>query len=321
MFKKSNLMRKTILISGILMLLFLAATYVFIPASIRIQRSIRFRSSDVNLTKYLRLSTGWWKWWPGENTIQKRENNNEFCYQSFCYRIIKTTNTGAEIQLDGKTVKINSQLTYSLIGRDSVEVSWQTRLPVSFSPVRRIINYQKALEISGNFDEILMQIKLFFDDEKLVYGLDIKTDIVRNKLMIAKEKTSAKYPDISFIYDMIADLRKSIKRYSAGELASPMLSIYKPYKKDYVITVAIPVDKEIPVAQSISISKMVDGNLLVTEVKGGPETIENKLSSFHQYVKDKRLTSPAMPYEMMITDRIAEPDTSKWITQIYYPVF
>ena len=314
-------MWKTLLISGVLILLFLVGIYLFIPATIHIQRSIRFSSSDINLTKYLRSSTGWGKWWPYENFDRKREENTEFCYQSFCYQVIKMTNTGAEIQLINKSFKSNTKLIYIPISIDSIEVSWQTSLPSDFSLVKRIINYQKALKITKNFDDILTRIKAFYDDEKLVYGLDIKGDIVRHKLLLTKEKTSAKYPDMNYVYNIIADLRKNISRYDAREMASPMLSIYKPYKKDYVITVAIPIDKEIPLAQSTSISKMVDGRLLLTEVKGGPITVENKLSSFHQYVKDKRLISPAMPYEMMITDRIEVSDTSQWITQIYYPVF
>lgn len=320
MFKQITL-RKTLLISGIVILAFLAGIYIFIPSTIYIQRSIRFSSSDMNLTKYLRSTTGWEKWWPEENFVPKKEKNTEFCYQSFCYRVIKMTNTEAEIQLINNSTKSSSKLIYVPIGRDSIEVSWQTRLQSGFSPVERIINYQKGLKLTKNFDDILSRIGAFFDDEKLVYGLDIKGDIVRHKLLLSKEKTSVKYPDMSFVYDIISDLRKNIKSYDAREMASPMLSVYKPYKKDYVITVAIPIDKEIPVAQSTSISKMVDGRLLFTEVKGGPKTVENKLSSFHQYVKDKRLISPAMPYEMMITDRIEVSDTSQWITQIYYPVF
>lgn len=130
----------------------------------------------------------------------KKEENNKFCYKSVCHRITKMTNTGAEIQIDGKTLKINSHLIFSQISRDSIEVLWQTRLPGSFSPIHRFINYQEAVKISRNFDEILMQIKLFFDNEELVFGLNIKRDFVKNKLMIAKEKTSVKYPDINFIY-------------------------------------------------------------------------------------------------------------------------
>lgn len=320
MFKQITL-RKTLLISGIVILTFLVGIYLFIPSTIHIQRSIRFSSSDMNLTKYLRSSAGWGKWWPEENFVPKKEKNTEFCYQSFCYQVINMTNAGAEIQLIYNSTKSNTKLIYVPIGRDSIEVSWETRLQSGFSPVQRIMNYRKGLRITNNFNEILMRIKAFYDDEKLVYGLDIKGDIVRHKLLLTKEKTSVNYPDMNFVYDIITDLRKHIKSYDAREMASPMLSVYKPYKKDYVITVAIPIDKEIPLAQSTTISKMVDGRLLLTEVKGGPKTIENKLSSFHQYVKDKRLISPAMPYEMMITDRIGVSDTSQWITQIYYPVF
>lgn len=88
-----------------------------------------------------------------------------------------------------------------------------------------------------------------------------------------------------------------------------------------MVTVAIPINKEIPFTKPIFINTMVDGKLLVTEVKGGQQTIKNALFSFKNYVQDKQFTSPAMPYEMMITDRSAEKDTSKWVTKIYYPVF
>ena len=29
--------------------------------------------------------------------------------------------------------------------------------------------------------------------------------------------------------------------------------------------------------------------------------------------------SPAIPFESLITNRLEEPDTSKWVTKIYYP--
>jgi hypothetical protein len=38
------------------------------------------------------------------------------------------------------------------------------------------------------------------------------------------------------------------------------------------------------------------------------------------YMKDFKLTSPAMPFELLVTNRANEPDTSKWVTKIYYPI-
>lgn len=301
--------------------MFLVSIYTFIPATINIQRNIRFSSSDINSTKYISSSNGWKKWWPEKTFVQEKEKNTELCYRSFCYRLVKMTNTNAEILVINKSVNSTSKLIYVPVGIDSIQVSWQTSLPSAYSPVKRIMNYKNALKISRDFDDILLHMKSFFDNEKLVYGLNIKREIVRHKLLLAKEKTSAKYPDINFVDDLVSVLRKTAKKNAATVMGPPMLSIYKPYKKNYVVTVAIPVNKEIPSTEGTFITKMVDGTLLVTEIKGGPNTIKNAFSSFHQYVKDKRLTPPAMPYEMMITDRSAVSDTSKWITQIYYPVF
>ena len=36
---------------------------------------------------------------------------------------------------------------------------------------------------------------------------------------------------------------------------------------------------------------------------------------------DNALSSPAIPFESLVTNRMQEPDTSKWVTKIYYPGF
>lgn len=316
-------MRKALLISGSLIFFFLISIYLFIPETIIVEKKIRINASDVNSFKYLSSITGWEKWWPDQKAIQRKTNNKntKFCYQTFCYELLKITNTGVSVQIEGENIKNNTQLSYIPISRDSVEVSWQSVFPGTYSPVKRFRNYQKAKKISENFTEILMQMQVFFKNEKQVFGIDIKRDLVKNKLFLAIEKTSAVYPDINFVYDLVAILRKNIRISAGTETGYPMLSIYKPYKKNYIVTVAIPIREKIPTMENIKITNMVDGKLLFIEVTGGPNTIKNAFSSFHTFIKDKRLTSPAMPYEMMITDRKTESDTSKWITQIYYPVF
>ena len=315
-------MKKTLLIAGSLLLLFLLGIYLLIPGTISIQSQIHISASDVNSLKYISSTAGWGKWWPEKNSIQKKENKMaEFCYQTFCYQISKTINSGVDINL--KTDDINSitLLRYTSIGRDSVQVSLQTKLQSGNSPLQRMLNYQKALKINRNFKDILGSMKNFFNNEKLVYGLEVKQDVVKYKTLLVVKKTTAAYPDEDFVYGMVTELRKNISQYAAKEKAAPMLNVYMLNKKNYLVIVAIPINKEIPPVKPIYINNMVDGKLLVAEVKGGSQTIKNAMDSFEQYLKDKDLSSPAMPYEMMITDRSAERDTSKWVTKIYYPVF
>jgi len=101
-----------------------------------------------------------------------------------------------------------------------------------------------------------------------------------------------------------------------------MLNITKVSPASYQVSMALPVDKMISTDKGTFINKMVaGGNLLVTDVKGGPNTIADALGQIKQYMKDHKLISPAMPFESLVTDRVAERDTSKWVTKIYYPIF
>jgi effector-binding domain-containing protein len=315
-------MKKTLLISGTLLLLFLLSIYLFIPKAIRIKSQIHISASDANALKYISYSAGWDKWWPEKNSMEGTENKlEEFCDDSFCYQVLKTINSGADIKLKSKDLNSITALRYMPIGKDSMEVSLQTELRSGNSPIQRIFNYQKAGEITDNFDDVLHSMKAFFDNEKLVYGIDVKQDVVRHKTLLTIEKASSTYPDVNFVYKMVTDLTRNIRQYAGKETAAPMLNVYMPNQKNYMVTVAIPVSKEIPFTKPIFINTMVNGKLLVAEIKGGPQTIKNAMHAFDQYLKDKDLSSPAMPYEMMLTDRSIVRDTSKWVTQIYYPVY
>ena len=62
------------------------------------------------------------------------------------------------------------------------------------------------------------------------------------------------------------------------------------------------------------------GNILITEVKGGPEEIKKAYRQVELYISDFQRVAPAIPFESLVTDRRAEKDSTKWITRIYYPV-
>jgi hypothetical protein len=38
------------------------------------------------------------------------------------------------------------------------------------------------------------------------------------------------------------------------------------------------------------------------------------------YISDHERVPPAIPFLSLVTNRMLEPDSSKWITLIYYPV-
>jgi effector-binding domain-containing protein len=84
---------------------------------------------------------------------------------------------------------------------------------------------------------------------------------------------------------------------------------------------ALPVNKILPDEGPFAFKRMVRGLILVAEIKGGPSTIENAFQVFKTYVEDHNYTEIALPFQSLITDRQAEPDTAKWVTKLYYPVY
>jgi hypothetical protein len=105
------------------------------------------------------------------------------------------------------------------------------------------------------------------------------------------------------------------------ETGFPMLNIYKTDSVNYLTRVAIPVDKKLPSSGNISYKWMLGGgNILVTDVRGGPFSIDSAFQQLEYYVHDYNRTSPAIPFQSLVTDRSKVPDTTKWITRLYYPV-
>jgi len=81
------------------------------------------------------------------------------------------------------------------------------------------------------------------------------------------------------------------------------------------------VDRRLPDAGEIHYKWMLGGgNILITEVKGGPGEIKKAYEQITHYVTDYKRLAPAIPFESMVTDRTVEKDSSQWITRIYYPV-
>jgi hypothetical protein len=127
---------------------------------------------------------------------------------------------------------------------------------------------------------------------------------------------------MAYVYENIKQLKDQARAQGAKETNFPMLNVNQTDDKQYETRIALPIDKLINPVERSSINKLVrGGNLLVADVKGGPNTVHNAFSQVKIFMKDYGLISPAMPFESLVTDRSVEKDTAKWVTKIYYPIF
>jgi hypothetical protein len=100
-----------------------------------------------------------------------------------------------------------------------------------------------------------------------------------------------------------------------------MLNVKRIDSSIYEAQVGMPVDKELPSLDNITSKWMMKGgNILTGEVIGGQKQIDEATKQFEIYIRDYQRSIIAIPFQMLITDRTKQPDSTRWVTYIYYPV-
>ncbi len=168
---------------------------------------------------------------------------------------------------------------------------------------------------------MLDSMKCFLEKEENIYGINVQRTKVKDTLLVATKNTLSNYPSIENVYTLISILRNYIKANDAVETGYPMLNVRTSDSIHFETMVALPVNKFLNNHERILHKEMVPGNILVTEAKGGLYNVAKAFNSLKDYVEDHQLQSPAIPFESLIIDRLHEPDTTKWITKIYYPIY
>ena len=164
-------------------------------------------------------------------------------------------------------------------------------------------------------------MQLFFEDDQNVYGIPIALERVKDTALISTADSCRGVPTTSFIYNLIHKLKQYSSSQAATNTGYPMLNIYTKDSVVYKVKVALPLNKKLSSKENIEYKWMLPhGYILVSEIQGPPSTVEAAFQQLELYVKENNLNPPAIPFYSLVTDRSLEPDSSRWITRIYYPV-
>jgi hypothetical protein len=312
-------MKKWLLGIGVALILSVIAIYVLIPAEIKISSNILTGCSAKNVSAFLHDQQKWVRWWPHQAVLVTPDSF--FNYNDGRYKLTKPLAEGGEIQLMKENKKIETSIFLFPVNRDSTALMWQTSFTASTNPIKRIAQYLEAVRIKKDMKAILESFRLFIDKPENIYGITVKRDTVKIDFMVSTKKSFSHYPTTQEVYEMIADIKKYVAQQAATLIDHPMLSIMELDSLHYQTQVAIPVDKKLPETDIFSFKWMPKGgNMLISPVQGDIKTIEEAQRQFKAYVTDHQLTVMAIPFQSLVTDRMKEPDSSKWVTWLYYPV-
>ncbi|PLW89436.1 hypothetical protein [Mucilaginibacter sp.] len=307
-----------VIVLALLLLVFISI-YFIIPEKIKTTNAVQIDASDMNVARYLVNKRAWQKWWPGKSNTQ---DSSLYTYKNMAFTLHDNTNGSMPALISYGNTKAGSSLTYNSIEEGSCMVYWTVEMQTSLNPVKRVQEYLEIKKLGGELQDILRIFKKFMQADSNVYGFTFGIKKIDYEYMMVTATQTTTYPANDVVYKLINQLKNEAGKQHLQQLATPMLNVHQTDENAYQVTVALPVNKPFSANSSIKMEKMVlGGNLLQTSVNGGPGNVKNAFRQLKRYQKDHHLISPAMPYELLVTDRSTHPDTSQWHTTLSWPIF
>ena len=315
-------MKKGLLVVFALLIVLVGSVYIFIPAQLDISRLVIVHANSVATFRCLADEAKWLAWWPGtvSTPAMPGEGAKDFQYNNTAYHINQASVNAVGIRISNNATQTQSVIQAIKYGADSTAIQWTCTLETGRNPFAKIAAYRNAVLLKSNMDAVLKKVQVFLSKPENVYGITINRAILKDSTLIATRYFSASYPDTETVYSLIARLRHYAAQQGAQETNYPMLHVEDRKEGQVETMIALPVNKMLAGNGSIFFKRLLVPTVLTTDVYGGPEKLKKANTEMMNYINDLHLFSPAISFESLITDRLAEHDTSKWITKIYLPV-
>jgi hypothetical protein len=317
-------MKKWFLGVVVILILALTSVYVFIPSTINIVKVADFNCTVDGAYRCLSDEGKWVQWLPFKDSATGRMNrpadpSHTFTYNDYAYQVASGSPGVVDVLIERDNFKASSRLDILPLLRDSSEITWQCTIAASLNPIKRVLQYQQAVQIKKNMNDIINGLQVFLIKPENIYKIHIEPKGVRDTNYVSIKTSFNSYPTVETIYKFIDKLRAYLITQGAKETNYPICSITKADSINFEIRVGIPIDKTVKGSGDILFKTMVPGHMFVTEVKGGFEAIHKAEIEMENYISDYHEKMVVIPYQSLVTNRSSEPDTAKWITKLCYP--
>jgi len=313
-----------------------------VPEQITVERSTTIdRSPEVvfNEVNDFRNWAAWSPWDQRDTTIQATYSGNEKGEGSV--RSWTSENSGAgsqEITLSEPHSLIETSMTFEGQGsaesywkfdgqNGSTNVTWGFEMEESSPFSRGIMALFVDIEemVGKDYEEGLQNLKEVVESKpKTTYSIDI-TEEETNEMHYVGTVTSlegeAMY-DMGNAYEQAYGKIMNYMQSHKIEMAGLPICIYHEYDSTKVVfEPAMPVS-QLPSAKADDISTGTLPSFKVVKGvhKGDYSQLTQSYSQLESYIAEKGYTVSGNVWEEYVTDPMEEKDTSKWVTNIYFPV-
>jgi hypothetical protein len=312
-------MKKWILWFFVIVVLGVASIYIFIPAKIVITNISSAEATITGEYRYISQEENWEKWW--RDADGKSHNKGEpFTYGTNEFRIGKRSYNAVGIDIRQKGMDIPSSINLISYVIDSTGAVWSCEMPSTFNPFTRLRNYLSAREIKKNMTGVMNVFSAFISKPGNVYGMTIYKTTVHDTLMVSARFMSPEYPTTAQLYGYFDTLKQSVVKQKGMPVGFPIMNLRKMPDGSFETQTGIPTNRLLKNDGKILALRMPPGLFMTADIRGGAYTVDEAMKQLELFIQEYNRVKIATGFQILITDRRREPDTSKWITKIKIPI-
>ncbi len=136
--------------------------------------------------------------------------------------------------------------------------------------------------------------------------------------------SSVKAVPVQEVSETLGRIYGAVFGHVTGNRGAPTGQPFARYEMvgDHVfdIEAGIPVAEHVAPTEEIQQSSLPAGPAAKLVHVGPYERLEDAHKALHQWIDDNGREAVGNPWEIYVTDPGEEPDNSKWITEVYYPL-
>lgn len=242
---------------------------------------------------------------------------------SLTYReVVENEKVVSDLQF-GKQGTAVGQITFSE-APDGTKVTWAFESQATSNPFQRLAMSVLAPQLEMMFDQGLASLKAQAESAEPAGS--------SNNAIVETTVESFKYisvMDSAYIQDMAAHYEKSygiLGQFAAQnelQITGMPLSITHRWDEETFFGVfepAMPISGEAESTDQVMVKDSYAGKVLKATHMGSYESVGSTWDALMAKVASGNYTENGYPWEVYVTDPGQEPDTTKWITEIYMPV-
>lgn len=295
----------------------LTATAYLLPETRETRRTTDIPAPAAAVLRRLTQPDGIGTWWPG---TAGPDTSWSLGHGLFHYREAYV----GSVTLTARHGSLPTEIAIGAAGSSTsttLTLTATSRLPANpWARLRETLAYGS---VRADLDTLLARLANRFANPDELYRFHIERQQVSDATLVSLKQDYDHPPATEEVYALIARVQTHIAAKGARPTNHPMLNIY-PREGGGGVTaqVAVPTDRELASEGPFLLKRMLPGgNILMAEVRGGRPSVDSCLQALEDYARDRNILSPAIPFQSLVTDRLAEKDSTRWVTRVYYPVF